>query len=51
MASAGIIDARSVKAADTVSGSSRGYDAGKRVNGRKRHIVVDTLGLLVVVSA
>ena len=28
---------------------SRGYDAGKKVNGRKRHIVVDTLGLLIVV--
>ena len=49
MASAGIIDAQSVKGADTVGGPSRGYDAGKRVNGRKRHIVVDTLGLLLVV--
>ncbi len=28
---------------------SRGYDAGKRVNGRKRHVVTDTLGLLLVV--
>ena len=27
----------------------RGYDAGKKVNGRKRHILVDTLGLLLVV--
>jgi transposase len=49
MASAGIIDAQSVKGADTVASASRGYDAGKRVNGRKRHIVVDTLGLLLVV--
>jgi transposase len=49
MASAGIVDAQSVKAADTVSRTSRGYDAGKKVNGRKRHIVVDTLGLLIVV--
>jgi transposase len=49
MASAGIVDAQSVKAADTVSRRSRGYDAGKKVNGRKRHIVVDTLGLLIVV--
>lgn len=28
---------------------SRGFDAGKKVNGRKRHVVVDTLGLLGVV--
>jgi transposase len=47
--SAGIIDAQSVRAADTVATATRGYDAGKRVNGRKRHIVVDTLGLLLVV--
>ena len=46
MASAGIVDAQSVKGADTVAAHSRGYDAGKKVNGRKRHIVVDTLGLL-----
>jgi transposase len=49
MASAGIVDAQSVKGADTVGRDSRGYDAGKRVNGRKRHVVVDTLGLLLVV--
>ena len=49
-ASAGIIDAQSVKGADTVATATRGYDAGKRVNGRKRHIVVDTLGLLMVVA-
>ena len=49
MASAGIVDAQSVKGADTVSSASRGYDAGKKVNGRRRHIVVDTLGLLLVV--
>lgn len=48
MASAGIVDAQSVKAADTVGRQTRGYDAGKRVNGRKRHVVVDTLGLLLV---
>jgi transposase len=47
--SAGIIDSQSVKAADTVGRDSRGYDAGKRINGRKRFIVTDTLGLLVVV--
>lgn len=49
MASGGVIDAQSVKGADTVGADTRGYDAGKRVNGRKRHIAVDTLGLLVVV--
>jgi transposase len=49
MASAGIVDSQSVKGADTVGADSRGYDAGKKTNGRKRHIVVDTLGLLIVV--
>jgi len=47
--SAAIIDAQSVKGADTVPAASRGYDAGKKVNGRKRHIVVDTIGLLLLV--
>ena len=50
MVSAGIIDAQSVKGADTVGAATRGYDAGKRINGRKRHIVVDTLGLLLLVQ-
>jgi transposase len=36
-------------AADTVPARSRGYDAGKKVNGRKRHIAVDTSGLLLAV--
>lgn len=45
---AGIIDSQSVKGADTVARESRGYDAGEKVNGRKRFIVTDTLGLLVV---
>ncbi len=49
MASAGIVDSQSVKGADTVGKESRGYDAGKKINGRKRHIVTDTLGLLIVV--
>lgn len=47
---AGIIDSQSVKGADTVPAASRGYDAGKKINGRKRHIIVDTLGLLLVVA-
>ncbi len=32
-----------------MGGSERGYDGGKKVNGRKRHIIVDTLGLVVAV--
>ena len=47
--SAAIIDSQSVKAAEEVARSSRGYDAGKKVNGRKRHIAVDTIGLLLTI--
>ena len=46
---AAVIDSASVRAADTVPARSRGYDAGKRVNGRKRHLAVDTGGLLLAV--
>jgi transposase len=48
-ASAGAVDSQTVPGAATVGTGSRGYDAGKKVNGRKRHLVVDTLGLLIVV--
>jgi transposase len=46
---AGVIDSQSVKADAVVGAGSRGYDGGKQVNGRKRHVVVDTLGLLLAV--
>ena len=42
---AGVIDSQSIK--KTESGGVRGYDAGKRINGRKRHILTDTLGFLI----
>jgi putative transposase len=44
---AGAADSQSVKT--TAVASARGFDAGKKVNGRKRHILVDTLGLLIAV--
>jgi putative transposase len=47
--SIGIIDARSVRGAATVTSSTRGYDAGKKISGRKTFGVVDTMGLLVAV--
>jgi len=44
---AGCLDSQSVKG--TAVPGPRGYDAGKKVNGRKRHLLVDTLGLLLAV--
>ncbi|MFI5987908.1 IS5 family transposase [Streptomyces sp. NPDC051555] len=46
---AAIIDSQSVKAAASVPAATRGYDGGKKINGRRRHVVTDTLGLLLVV--
>ncbi len=45
--SAASIDSQTVKA--TERGGEHGYDGGKKINGRKRHILVDTMGLLLAV--
>lgn len=45
--SAAVLDAQSIKSSE--GGQDRGFDMGKKTTGRKRHLVVDTLGLLLVV--
>jgi transposase len=47
--SAALVDSQTVRGDHTVGAASRGFDAGKKINGRKRHIVTDTTGLLLVV--
>jgi transposase len=44
---AAIIDSQSVKGAASVPGGSRGYDGGKKINGRRRHVITDSVGLLL----
>lgn len=46
--SAGILDSQSVKTTEVARGAC-GYDAGKKIKGRKRHLLVDTLGLVLAV--
>ncbi|MER5806565.1 IS5 family transposase [Streptomyces mirabilis] len=47
--SACVVDAQSVKTSTSVPAKSQGIDAGKKIAGRKRSIITDTLGLLLVV--
>ena len=46
---AAIIDSQSVKGSEMIARARRGYDAGKKINGTKRHLAVDALGLLLSV--
>jgi transposase len=46
---AAVIDSQTVRAADTVPTASSGYDGGKKIKSRKRHVAVDTGGLLLAV--
>jgi transposase len=46
---AAVIDSQSVRASDWVARATKGYDAAKKIHGRKRHVAVDTCGLLLEV--
>jgi transposase len=46
---AAVIDSQSVKGSEMIARARRGYDAGKKINGTKRHLAVDTAGLLLTV--
>ncbi|MGV9937198.1 IS5 family transposase [Streptomyces olivaceoviridis] len=46
---AAVVDAQSVKASACVAETSQGIDAGKKIKGRKRHLITDTLGLVLAV--
>ena len=46
---AAVIDSQSVKGSEMIGRARRGYDAGKKINGTKRHLAVDVLGLLLTV--
>lgn len=46
--SAAIVDSQSIRTSE--AGGVRGYDGGKQMDGRKRHILVDVLGLLLLVA-
>jgi transposase len=46
---AAVIDSQSVKAADTVGAATSGFDGGKKIKGRKRHVAVDSNGWLLAV--
>ncbi|MFH9953740.1 IS5 family transposase [Streptomyces roseolus] len=47
--SAAVVDAQSVKTSRNVAETSQGIDAGKKIKGRKRHLITDTLGLVLAV--
>jgi putative transposase len=46
---AAVIDSQSVKGSEMIARTRRGYDGGKEINGTKRHIAVDVMGLLLTV--
>lgn len=46
---AAVVGAQSVKTSTNVSETSQGIDAGKKIKGRKRHVITDTLGLVLAV--